>query len=79
MANVIRQAVTMDPVQAFYQARLRSQPAGADTYRTIAQQEIHQVLDKMPAFNGLVIFDDNYYPLNRLPEKTDGYIRSKKK
>ncbi len=70
MANLIRHVATKDPVQCFYEAKLRAQAAGADSYRRIAREEIHQVLDVMPSFKGLVEFDDTpSYPLNRLPEK----------
>ncbi len=74
MANLVRHVTTMDPVQAFYQAKLRAQPAGADSYRSIARSEIKQILGVMPAFDGLVEFDDNEYPLNRLPEAVQGTI-----
>ncbi|HLD97752.1 MAG TPA: FAD-dependent thymidylate synthase [Candidatus Nanoarchaeia archaeon] len=77
MANLVRHVVTKDPVQCMYEAKLRSQSAGADSYRSIAIQEIEQVLDIMPAFRGLVEFDKGVYPLNRLPEKVDGFIRKK--
>lgn len=71
MANIIRHVATKDPVQAFYEAKLRCQAAGADSYRTIALSEIHQTLKLMPSFDGLVEFDDTpNYPLNRLPETT---------
>jgi thymidylate synthase ThyX len=68
MANVLRHISTKDVVQCFYEAGLRTQPAGIDSYRSIAQQEIHQVLDLMPVFNGLIPFDDTYHDLGRLPE-----------
>ncbi|MEK6897965.1 MAG: FAD-dependent thymidylate synthase [Nanoarchaeota archaeon] len=74
MANLVRHVVTMDPVQAFYQAKLRTQPAGAETYRGIARQEIKQVLELMPSFKGFVEFDNNDYVLNRLPEAVNGVI-----
>lgn len=80
MANVIRHVATKDPVQCFYEAKLRTQPAGIDSYRSIAQQEIKKLLKLMPVFNGLVPFDDNYYDLGRLPETTRMVIdRYKKK
>jgi len=78
MANLIRHVTTKDPVQCFYEAKLRTQPAGNDTYRDVAQQEIKQVLEAMPSFKGLVDWDENYYPLNRLPESVNGYIKSEK-
>ncbi|MFA4960630.1 MAG: FAD-dependent thymidylate synthase [Candidatus Pacearchaeota archaeon] len=69
MANLIHHVTTMDPNQLFYQAQLRCQPAGADSYRTIALQEIRQGLKILPAFRGLISFDNkNSYLLNRLPE-----------
>jgi thymidylate synthase ThyX len=77
MANLVRHVVTKDPVQCFYEAKLRTQPAGIDSYRLIAQQEIEQVLKVMPAFAGFVEYDPKRYELNRLPEKTKGYIRTK--
>ncbi len=70
MANVIRHITTKDPVQCFYEAKLRSQPAGIDSYRSIAQQEIKKLIELMPVFDGLVPFDNNYYDLGRLPETT---------
>ncbi len=76
MANLITHVVTLDPNQLFYQAKLRAQAAGADSYRTIALQEIQQGLAKMPAFNGLIEYDGTfYYPLNRLPEAVNGIIK----
>ncbi len=74
MANLIRHVTTKDPVQCFYEAKLRTQPAGNDSYRNIAQQEIKQVLEAMPSFENFVERDMNYYPLNRLPEAVKGYI-----
>jgi len=74
MANLVRHVVTMDPAQAFYQAKLRAQPAGENSYRNIARQEIKQVLELMPAFDGLIEFDDGDHPLNRLPEAVEGTI-----
>ncbi|MBW2965269.1 FAD-dependent thymidylate synthase, partial [Candidatus Woesearchaeota archaeon] len=68
MANTLRHVVTKDVVQCFYEAKLRSQPAGIDSYRTIAIQEIEQLLDKMPAFKGLVPYTSEYHDLGRLPE-----------
>jgi len=69
MANLIMHVVTKDPVQCFYEAPLRTQAAGVDSYRLIERQEIHQLLTLMPSFKGLVEFDDTpNYPLNRLPE-----------
>ncbi|MBU0959077.1 MAG: FAD-dependent thymidylate synthase [Nanoarchaeota archaeon] len=83
MANMIRHVTTKDPVQCFYEAKLRAQAAGADSYRKIARQEIHQVLNVMPSFKGLVEFDDAEYPLNRLPEtlrmEIDRVIKRKRK
>lgn len=71
MANLIRHVATKDPVQCFYEAKLRCQAAGADSYRTIELQEIHSVLNIMPSFKGLVEFDNTpSYALNRLPETT---------
>jgi hypothetical protein len=76
MANLLNHIVTMDPNQLFYQTKLRAQAAGADSYRTIALQEIAQGLEKLPAFNGLIEYDSNpYYPLNRLPESVNGTIK----
>jgi hypothetical protein len=68
MASVIRHVVTKDPVQCFYEAKLRTQPAGIDSYRLIAQQEIKQLLELIPVFKGLIPFDDNYHDLGRLDE-----------
>ncbi|MBW2971713.1 FAD-dependent thymidylate synthase [Candidatus Woesearchaeota archaeon] len=68
MANVLRHVSTKDPVQCFYEAGLRTQPAGIDSYRSIAQQEIRKLLEMMPVFKGLVPFDDTYHDLGRLPE-----------
>ncbi|MBU2561610.1 MAG: FAD-dependent thymidylate synthase [Nanoarchaeota archaeon] len=68
MANVLRHVATKEPVQCFYEAGLRTQPAGIDSYRSIAQQEIRKLLELMPVFQGLVPFDDEYYDLGRLPE-----------
>lgn len=79
MANIIRHVVTKDPVQEFYEAKLRAQAAGIDSYRTIAHQEIEAALELMPAFKGLVDYDPAKYALNRLPEKTRGYIRGRQK
>lgn len=79
MANLITHVVTMDPNQLFYQAKLRGQAAGADSYRTIALQEMEQGLEKMPAFEGLIEYDSTpYYPLNRLPEAVNGAIKRAK-
>ncbi|RMD45878.1 hypothetical protein D6829_01040 [Candidatus Pacearchaeota archaeon] len=76
MANLIEHVVTMDPNQLFYQAKLRCQPAGADSYRKIALQEIEQGLEHLPAFRGLIDFDSTpKYPLNRLVEAVNGKIR----
>jgi hypothetical protein len=75
MANLIHHVTTMDPNQLFYQAQLRCQPAGADSYRTIALQEIKQGLEIMPALRGIIPFDNSpIYPLNRLPEAVKGEI-----
>ncbi len=79
MANVIRHVATKDPVQCFYEAKLRAQPAGIDSYRSIAQQEIKQLLDEMPVFKGLVPYDDRYYELGRLYETVSMKIRKHKK
>ncbi len=68
MANVIRHVATKDPVQCFYEAGLRTQPAGIDSYRSIAQQEINKLLELMPVFQGLIPFDNEYHELGRLPE-----------
>ncbi len=79
MANLITHVVTLDPNQLFYQAKLRAQAAGADSYRAIALREIQQGLDKMPTFNGLIEYDGTfYYPLNRLPEAVNGIIKKAK-
>jgi hypothetical protein len=78
MANTIRHVVTKDPTQCFYEAGLRTQPAGADSYREIARQEIVQVLEVMPAFKGLIPYDAEHYPLNRLPEQVNGFVRREK-
>ena len=78
MANTIRHVVTKDPTQCFYEAGLRTQPAGADSYREIARQEIEQVLGVMPSFKGLIPYDGEHYPLNRLPEQVNGFIRREK-
>jgi len=76
MANLLTHVVTLDPNQLFYQAKLRGQAAGADSYRTIALQEMEQGLEKMPAFKGLIEYDSTpYYPLNRLPEAVNGAIK----
>lgn len=70
MANLIRHIATKDPVQSFYEAKLRAQAAGADSYRQIAISEANQTLDLLPSFKGLVEFDNTQeYALNRLPEK----------
>lgn len=74
MANLVRHVTTKDPVQAFYEAKLRTQAAGIDSYRTIARQEIKQVLDVMPSFREFVEFDNNEYPLNKLPEAVKNTI-----
>jgi len=79
MANIIRHITTKDPVQCFYEASLRTQSAGADSYREIAKMEIEQVLRVMPSFRGLIPYDAGNYPLNRLPEKVNGFIRKKLK
>jgi len=79
MANVIRHVTTKDPVQCFYEAKLRTQPAGIDSYRLIAQQEIKQLLDIMPVFKGLIPYDDNYYELGRMPETVNMKVRRYKK
>ncbi|MFH1668732.1 MAG: FAD-dependent thymidylate synthase [Candidatus Woesearchaeota archaeon] len=79
MANVLRHVVTKDPVQCFYEAKLRAQPAGIDSYRSIAQQEITQLLDVMPVFKGLVPYDAEYYNLGRLEETVNGKLRKHKK
>src|SRR3989338_1218237 len=79
MANTIRHVVTKDPVQCFYEAELRTQAAGADSYREIALQEIKQVLDVLPSFRGLIPYDEKIHPLNRLNEKVNGYIRDQKR
>lgn len=79
MANLITHVVTLDPNQLFYQTKLRGQAAGADSYRTIALQEIDQGFEKLPAFKGLIEYDNTpYYPLNRLPEAINGAIRRAK-
>lgn len=79
MANLITHVVTLDPNQLFYQAKLRGQAAGADSYRTIALQEMQQGLDKLPAFKGLIEYDSTpYYQLNRLPEAVNGIIKKAK-
>ena len=70
MANLVRHISTQDFAQVIYQAGLRTVPAGIDSYRSIAQQEVHQVLELKPVFKGLVRFDDEYYDLGRLPETT---------
>jgi hypothetical protein len=75
MANHVRHVVTEDPVQAFYVAKLRAQPAGAPSYRRIAQEETKIVLEKMPAFNGLVKYDTNHYELGRLEEYVQHEMR----
>ncbi|MBW2968119.1 FAD-dependent thymidylate synthase [Candidatus Woesearchaeota archaeon] len=75
MANVIRHVTTKDVVQCFYEAKLRAQPAGIDSYRSIAQQEISQILEVMPVFKGLIPYDEAYYELGRLPETVNGKIR----
>ncbi len=75
MANLVRHVTTKDPVQQFYEAKLRTQPAGIDSYRLIEQQETEIVLQHMPSFRGLVHVDNEYYPLGRLPEAVNGYIR----
>ncbi len=74
MANVIRHVATKDVVQCFYEAKLRAQPAGIDSYRSIAQQEISQLLEVMPVFKGLIPYDDEYYELGRLTETVNGKI-----
>jgi hypothetical protein len=79
MANVLRHVSTKDCVQCFYEAKLRTQAAGIDSYRSICQQEIKQLLDIMPVFKGLIPFDDNHYHLGRLPETVNIFINSYKK
>lgn len=76
MAHSVRHVTTKDPVQCFYEARLRTQPAGIDSYRKVEALEIEQALDHLPAFRGLIPFDSNYYPLNRLPERIDATIKA---
>ena len=66
----------MDPTQMMYEAGLRTQPAGIDSYRRIKQEETQLAIDHMPAFEGLFKVDWKSYDLNRLAEKTNGYIRS---
>jgi thymidylate synthase ThyX len=78
MANLIRHVVTKDPVQCFYEAKLRTQPGGIDSYREIARQEIEQVLSLMPAFTGLIEYTPGEYPLNKLSEKVRTYIENRK-
>ena len=78
MANLIIHLVTKDPTQCFYEAELRTQPAGIDSYRKIAQDEIKIVLEHMPSFKGLVKFDDNNYPLGRLEDSVLRIIREGK-
>ncbi|MBD3209684.1 FAD-dependent thymidylate synthase [Candidatus Woesearchaeota archaeon] len=75
MANVVRHVVTKEPVQMFYEAGLRTQPAGIDSYRSIIQQEMEQTFELMPAFRGLVKVNNDYYDLGRLPEKVNSKIR----
>ena len=75
MGNMVRHVTTKDPVQGFYEAKLRTQAAGIDGYRKIAQDEIKIMLKHMPSFEGLVSFDDNYYPLGRLEETVNNIIR----
>ena len=79
MANTIRHVATKDPVQMMYEAKLRTVPAGIDSYRAIIQQETEQVLKLMPSFRGLVDVDNKYYPLGRLVETVKGIIRKNKK
>lgn len=80
MAHMISHIVTMDPNQLFYQAKLRTQPAGADSYREVALQEIRQGLELLPSFKGIVPFDGTQkYPLNRLPETVNAMIRKANK
>jgi thymidylate synthase ThyX len=78
MANILRHVTTKDPVQCFYEAKLRTQPAGIDSYRSIANQEIKQLLEILPVFKGLVQYDDKYYDLGRLPETVNMKIRRHK-
>ncbi len=68
MANVLRHFAQADPVQKFYEAKLRTQPAGIDSYRSIMIQETEALLKHLPAFKGLVEYDNNNYILGRLPE-----------
>jgi thymidylate synthase ThyX len=79
MGNMIYQVTTRDPVQQFYEARLRTIPAGIDSYRSIAQQEMKQTLNLLPAFKGLVKWDEEYYDLGRLDETVNGHIREQLK
>lgn len=74
MANVIRHVTTKDFTQLLYEAPLRTQPAGIDSYRKIMQKEVKLALKELPAFEGLPRADNKYYPLSRLPEGTDGVI-----
>jgi thymidylate synthase ThyX len=69
MANTMVQVTTRDPVQQFYEAGLRAQPAGHDNYRSIAIQEIEATLDLLPSFKGLIPYDSKKaHPLGRLVE-----------
>ncbi len=80
MANTLLHVATMDPGQQFYQAKLRCQAAGIDSYRTISLQEVAQTLEIMPSFKGLVPYDATpKYDLGRLPEKVEGIVRKNKK
>lgn len=78
MANTIRQITTKDPVQQMYEAKLRTVPAGIDSYRDIVQQETEQMLKLMPSFRRLIEVDNNYYSLGRLHETVKGTIRKEK-
>ena len=79
MANVIRHVTTKDPVQCFYEAKLRAQPAGAPSYRTIAIAEARIVEEHMPAFRGLLNYDTKDYPINRLPDAVKKTIKDAQK
>jgi thymidylate synthase ThyX len=78
MANVLRHVTTKDVVQCLYEGPLRTQPAGIDSYRSIVQKEIRQLVELMPAFEGLIPYDLNYYELGRLPELVNGKVRQQK-
>ena len=79
MGMAIEHLSTEDPAQAFYVAGLRTQPAGAPAYRKIVQEETRQLLDEMPAFDGLVPWDENDYELGRLEETVEVKIREAKR